>query len=314
MIKFIGRRILTVVPVLFGVSVVSFLLVKLVPGDAAITLLGPFATEESLAMIRHYYGLDLPVYMQYFRWLGNVLHGDFGMSIGYQVPVSTILAQRVANTLILTAASAIIMIVFGFIGGLLAGARQFSVFDRSSTAVILVIASAPTFWLGLVSLYLFSLKLGWFPAVGMTSLGKEGDLLNLMWHIPLPAVSAAAICVANVFRLTRAEFCDVLRQDYIRAAQARGLPERIVLYKHAVRNIIPPIVNISGLQVGFLFGASLFAEVIFQWPGVGLLMYSGILARDVPVIQAVLIVIACVFIVMNLITDIVQAALNPRAR
>ena len=312
MIKFIGRRILSIIPVLFGVSVVAFLLVKLVPGDFTITLLGPFATPEKTAALREYYGLNLPIYIQYFKWLGKVLHGDFGISIAYQVPVLTILAQRVANTLILTFFSIIFMIVFGFFGGLVVGIRQYSIFDRISTFFILIIASAPTFWLALIVLYFFSLKLGWFPAIGMTTLGKEGNLLNLLWHIPLPAASAGAVSMAVIFRLTRAGIFDVIQADFIRAARARGLPEKTI-NRHAARNIMPAFVNMGGLQVGFIFSASLFAEIIFQWPGVGLLMYNGILARDVPVIQAVLIVFSLIFTIMNLFSDIIQSALNPQA-
>ena len=148
----------------------------------------------------------------------------------------------------------------------------------------------------------------------MYSIGKEGDFWNLMWHVPLPAVSAALISMAVILRLTRSGLLDILGQDYIRAARARGLSQRRVMYRHAVRSVIPPVVNISGLQVGFIFGSALFAEVIFQWPGVGLLMYNAILGRDVPVIQAVLVVIALVFIMVNLISDITIAALNPQVR
>ena len=314
MIKLVLRRILATAPILLGVSIVTFLLMRLVPGDVTLTLLGPFATEEATARLRAHYGLDLPIWEQYLRWLLSVLGGNFGLSIAYQVPVAGLLGERVVNTLILTFASAVLAIGFGFLGGMFAAARRFTVFDRVITLAALIVASAPTFWFGILLLHLFVLKLRWFPAIGMYSIGKEGDLLNLLWHVPLPATSASLISMAVILRLTRSGLLDILGQDYIRAARARGLPRRRVVYKHAVRSIIPSVVNISGLQVGFLFGSALFAEVIFQWPGVGLLMYNSILARDVPVIQAVLLVIAVVFVIVNLVSDVTIAAMNPQSR
>lgn len=314
MLALIVRRLLAVVPILFGVSVVTFLLMRLVPGDVTLTLLGPFATDTSRAALREYYGLDLPFHIQFLKWLGSVAQGNFGRSIAYQIPVGEILAQRLGNTMILTAAAAAIAIGLGFVGGALAGFRRFSWFDRVSTTTTLVAASAPTFWIGLLLLYVFALELRWFPATGMYSIGHEGELANLLWHLPLPAFSASLVSLAVIFRLTRSGLLDVMSQDYVRAARARGLPELRVLRVYALRTMIPPVVNIAGLQVGFIFGASLFAEVIFQWPGVGLLMYNAVLARDVPVIQAVLLVFAVVFVLANLVADLVTAALNPRAR
>ena len=312
--KLIGRRVLAVVPILLGVSIVTFLLMRLVPGDFTLTLLGPFATEKRIAELRAFYGLDLPIHVQYLKWLGSILQGDFGKSIAYRVPVAQLLGDRVVNTLVLTFAAALFAIVLGFLGGTVAAARRLTLVDRATTLGAVIAASAPTFWFGLLMLYLFALKLRWFPAIGMYSLGKEGDLLNLLWHVPLPALSASLISLAVVLRLTRSGLLDILGQDYIRAARARGLPERVVVYRHAVRSVVPPVVNISGLQVGFLFGSALFAEVIFQWPGIGLLMFNSILARDVPVIQAVLMVIAIVFVLVNLVSDVTTTALSPRER
>ncbi|MFO1061369.1 MAG: ABC transporter permease [Dongiaceae bacterium] len=314
MIKLVLTRVLLVIPILLGVSLVAFMLMRLVPGDITLTLLGPYATDATRAALREYYGLDRPVVVQYLKWLVNILQGDFGRSIAYQLPVAEILGQRIGNTVVLTVASAGIAIGVGFVGGVLAGVRRYSVFDRVATISALVAASAPTFWISLLLLYLFALKLRWLPATGMYSVGHEGEIANLLWHLPLPAISAALVSLAVVFRLTRSGLLDIMGQDYIRAARARGLPEHRVVRSYAVRMLVPSIVNISGLQVGFIFGASLFAEVIFQWPGVGLLMYNATLARDVPVIQAVLIVFAAVFVLANLVTDLTTAALNPQAR
>lgn len=314
MLRFLGYRLLALVPVLFGVSLCSFLLMRLVPGDITLTLLGPFATEESQKAMRAYYGLDQPLWIQYLRWLGNALTGDFGRSVGMQMAVSEVLGVRVFNTVVLTFFAALFAIGLGAIGGALAGIRQFSLYDRASTVSALVISSSPTFWFALLLLWVFALELRWFPTTGMYSLGKEGDWLNLLWHVPLPAFSASLVSLAVIFRLTRSGLIEVMSTDYVRAARARGIPERRLLFRHAMRSVLPTLVNISGLQVGFIFGSALFAEVIFQWPGIGLLMYSAILARDVPVLQAVLLVISVVFVLANLISDLVMAALNPRAR
>ena len=314
MTRLILRRLLAVVPILLGVSVVTFLLMRLVPGDITLTLLGPFATEASQAALREYYGLDRPLHVQYVTWLASVVQGDFGRSITYQMPVAEILSQRIGNTLILTVAAAAIAIGLGFFGGMFAGMKRFTAFDRLSTIATLVAASAPTFWIGLVLLFVFALKLRWFPATGMYSIGKEGDLIDLLWHLPLPAFSASLVSLAVVFRLTRSGFLEVMGQDYIRAARARGLPHGRIVRGYAARTLLPAVVNISGLQVGFIFGASLFAEVVFQWPGVGLLMFNAILGRDVPMIQAVLLVFAVVFVLANLVTDLITVALNPRLR
>lgn len=314
MLRFIGFRLLAAIPILLGVSIVTFLLMRLVPGDFTLALLGPFATDDSVAALRSFYGLDLPLWQQYLRWIWRVLQGDFGRSVGFQLPVASILAERVINTSILTAAAALIAILIGFLAGALAGLRRHSFFDRASTVAALVISSAPTFWFGLLLLYVFSLELRWFPAIGMYTPGRESDIGDLLLHLPLPALSASVVSLAVIFRLTRSGIIDIMGQDYIRAARARGLREGRIVFRHATRSVLPAVVNISGLQVGFIFGSALFAEVIFQWPGVGLLMYNAILARDVPVIQAVLLVIAIVFVIANLISDITVAALNPQAR
>jgi peptide/nickel transport system permease protein len=311
---FVVLRLLATAPVLFGVSLCSFMLLRLVPGDITLTLLGPFATEESQEAMRIYYGLDLPVWQQYLLWLGNALTGDLGRSIAMQMAVADVLWTRVFNTIVLTFFASLFAVGLGGLGGLLAGIRRHSLFDRVSTIAALVVSSSPTFWFALLLLWIFSLELQWFPATGMYSLGREGSLVDLLWHVPLPAFSASLVSLAVIFRLTRASLIDVMSTDYIRAARARGVSESRLVFRHGLRSLLPMLVNISGLQVGFIFGSALFAEVIFQWPGVGLLMYNAIIARDVPVIQAVILVISVVFVLANLVSDLVTATLNPQAR
>ncbi len=307
------RRVLTVIPILLGVSIVTFLLVKLIPGDITLVLLGPWASPSSVATLRELLGLDQPIHIQYIGWLTRYLQGDFGMGIVYSQPVSSILGERVVNSMILTSVSITIAVVFGFLGGVFAAVRRFSIADRASTVIALTLASSPTFWLGLLMLLFFSLEMELFPTIGMHTIGESG-ILDLLWHIPLPAFAAAFVSLAVIFRLTRSEMVDALGASHIVAARARGIPERSIVFKHALRNILAPVVNISGLQIGYIFGASLFAEIIFRWPGVGLLMYNSILARDVAVIQAVLLVMAVIFIVVNFSVDIFQALLDPRSR
>ena len=314
MYKLIFLRVIAVIPILIGVSVISFSLMQLIPGDITLTLLGPFATDSSRKILMEFYGLDQPIYIQYYKWLGNFIQGDFGRSIAYKMPISEIIFIRVFNTAILTLVSATIAIFVGFLFGILSGIKRFSFFDRICTLMALIAASAPTFWISIMLLYVFSLKLRWFPATGMYSIGKDGDIINLLWHLPLPALSASFVSLAVIFRLSRSNLLDILNQDYIRAAKARGIPRVHILGSYAIKILLPGIVNISGLQIGFIFGASLFVEVIFQWPGVGLLMYNATLSRDVPMIQAVLLILAIVFVIVNLISDIVTSIMNPQLR
>lgn len=314
MVRFVIIRLLSTLPVLLGVSLCSFFLLRLVPGDITLTLLGPFATEASQAAMRKYYGLDLPVWQQFFLWLGNIVQGDLGRSVSMQMAVGDVLWVRVYNTIILTFFASIIAVLIGGLGGLLAGIARHTMFDRATTISALVISSSPTFWFALLLLWVFSIELAWFPATGMYSIGREGDVLDMLWHVPLPAFSASLVSLAVIFRLTRSSIIDVMGTDYIRAARARGISEKTLVFRHGLRSVIPTLVNISGLQVGFIFGSALFAEVIFQWPGVGLLMYNAIVARDVPLIQAVILVISFVFVLANLTSDLVTAALNPQAR
>ena len=314
MIPFILRRLLSVIPILFGVSIVGFVLMKLIPGDPTLYLLGPFATESSREILRENLGLNQPLPVQYVKWLGGYLQGDFGKSVTFNIPVKTILGERVFNSLILTAVAFAMAAVVGFVGGALAAVRPFSLFDRASTMVTLILASSPPYWLGLVLVLLFAIKFDVLPVSGMYTAGSPGGLADLARHVVLPAFTAALVPMAVIFRLTRSGMMDELAQQYVQAARARGLNEGSVVLRHAVRNILAPIVNISGLQIGVIFGTALFSEVVFSWPGVGLLVFSAIGARDVPVIQAVVLFTGLLFVIINLVADITQALLDPRAR
>jgi peptide/nickel transport system permease protein len=314
MIRFVVHRLLSIIPILFGVSIVGFVLMKLVPGDPTFYLLGPYASEADRELLRENLGLNSPLPVQYVKWLSGYAHGDFGRSVTYNVPVSEILGERVVNSLILTAVAFAIAAFFGFVGGLLAAMRPYSIGDRIGTIVTLVLASSPPYWLGLALVYLLALQTDLFPVSGMYSAQNPGGLLDLARHVFLPAFTAALIPMAVIFRLTRSGMMDQLAQQHIQAARARGLSERSVIVRHAMRHIIAPIVNIAGLQIGVIFGTALFSEVVFSWPGVGLLVFSAIGARDVAVIQAVVLFTGLLFVTINLLADTTQAILDPRAR
>lgn len=314
MLRFIANR-LTLVPfVLFGMSILVFFLMRLIPGDAAMVLLGPYATPDSLRDLRNSLGLDLPAIQQYMIWLKKVAFADFGRSISFSMPVSDVLLPRALNSLILTMAAFLIAAVLGVGLGVIAAVRQNSLIDKISVTTSLVLANAPPFWLGFLLAIYFALHLKLLPSSGMTVVGRPSGPLVILSHLILPAVTAALIPLAVILRLTRAAMIDVLKQQYVTAARARGFPEWRVITGHALRNALPSIVNICGLQLGYLFGTALFSEVVFNWPGIGQLMYNSIVSRDVPVIQAVVLCVGAVFVLVNFISDVTQAALDPRVR
>ncbi len=314
MANYVVKRLLAVVPILFGVSIVIFLFLQLVPGDVAATLLGPRATAESIAAIRAELGLDKPLHEQYVQWLFAILQGDMGRSIILQVPVVDIVVPKFFNTLILAAASLLIAIVVGVPVGVLSAVHQYSWLDRIGTVGAVLGAATPTFWLALVLMYVFALNLGWFPTSGMYDLRGDGGLLDLLHHLVLPSIATAAIPLAVITRLARSSTLEVIRSDYITAVRAKGMSERVVVWRHALRNALPPIISITGLQAGFLLGGTLFTEVIFTWPGIGLQLYEAILGRDVPLVQGAMLFIAFFFVLLNLVADIIVAYLNPKLR
>jgi peptide/nickel transport system permease protein len=308
--RLILLRVLAAVPMLFGISIVGFLLMKLVPGDPSSYLLGPFAGPDAREALLESLGWDQPWPVQYVKWLGLFVQGDFGTSVRFQTPVSEIVGKAAKNSGILVALSFGISMLFGFFGGVLAAIKRFSILDRSTTTAAIVLASAPVYWLGLVLVWFFSLKLDLLPVSGMHSIGSEGEILDLLEHAVLPAITASLIPMAVIFRLTRSEMAHTLDQPYIQAARARGLSERSVVFRHATRNIVSPIANVSGLQLGFIFTATLFVEVVFSWPGVGYLIFQAISARDIPVIQTVILFTGLVFVIINLVSDLIRAGVD----
>jgi peptide/nickel transport system permease protein len=312
LISFIGTRFLYAVPVLVGVTVIVFLSLQLVPGDIALTLLGRMANAEQLATLREELGLNQPLIVQYLLWVGDLLRGDIGNSVSQQLPVAQILGPKIVNSLILMAGSLFLVLVFGFLLSVASAPRFRTFTDRAVVAFTLVLASLPVFWLGIVLLYFFGFKWKLFPISGMYNTIDPGGIGQLLHHMVLPAFTTAASSIAVVTRVTRSRMIDVLGQPYILAARARGLSRRQVVLRHAVRNTLPTFANIGGLQIGYLFGGVIFSEIIFNWPGIGLMLFDAILQRDVPVIQGCVLIVAIVFVLGNLVSDVVVHLLDPR--
>ncbi len=311
---FVLRRILGVLPVIVGVSVVIFLLIQLAPGDAATVLLGPQASEAARLELRHTLGLDQPLPVQYLAWLARTASGNFGISVATQLPVATLVLPRFVNTLILTAGSLLLAIVIGYAVGLFAALRAHSGFDRVSMAVALLAGSAPPFWLGLILVLLFALQLRWLPVSGMQDLAGSGGAFDVLRHLVLPAVTTALGPAAIIARLVRSSVIEALGRPHVRVARAKGLPRLTLIRRHVILNALPPVVTITGLQLGYLLGGALLTEVVFAWPGLGSLLYDSITARDLPVIQATTLLIALVFVLANIAVDVINAALDPRVR
>ena len=314
MTAFITRRLVGVLPVMLGVSVVIFLLIQLAPGDAATVLLGPQASEAAKQELRHVLGLDQPLPVQYVAWLVRTLSGDLGRSIATQLPVAALVLPRFVNTLILTGGSLFLAIMVGYAVGLFAALRAHSAFDRISMSAALLAGSAPPFWLGLILVLLFAIELRWLPVSGMQDLTGNGGALDLLRHLVLPAVTTALGPAAIIARIVRSSLIEVLRMPHVRVARAKGLSHAALIRRHVILNALPPVITVTGLQLGYLLGGALLTEVVFAWPGLGALLYDSITARDLPVIQATTLLIALAFVLANIAVDMVNAALDPRLR
>ncbi|MFN8556700.1 MAG: ABC transporter permease [Dehalococcoidia bacterium] len=314
MLRYTARRLLFTLPVLWGVTVVVFLLVRLLPGDIATYILGPGAPAEQVAALRRDLGLDRPWHQQYLVWLGNAARGNLGYSNQYRRPVAEVIWQKFNNTIVLAAGALTLSVIIGVSVGTFSGTRPNTLPDRMATTVAIVLASLPGYFVGLVLMYIFALKLRWFPSTGMYSVTDPGGLPDLLHHLVLPAITTAAVPMAVISRLVRSQFIEVMQQDYIRTGRAKGLRERVVILRHALRNAMPTTINIVALQLGYLLGGSIFAEVIFSWPGMGQQLYASIGARDAAVIQAIALLVASIFILANFAADAAHGILDPRVR
>ncbi len=311
MSRYIAQRTLSLIPVLIGVTLLVFLVMQLAPGDPAQIMLGPKATETSLAQLRHELGLDQPLYVQYGRWLGRVVQGDWGRSIQLKREVLPFILERFRNSAYLMILAVLLACSVGVPAGIISAIRQYKLDDRIAMILVLIGFSTPIFWLGIMLQLIFGLKLGLLPVSGMYSPGQTG-LLDLLQHLILPAMALATGAAAIIARMTRSSMLEVIRQDYIRTARAKGLSERVTTSRHALKNALIPVVTIVGLQVGYLLGGDILIEIVFSYPGIGLAMVNGILARDFPLVQGAILLVASSYVLINLGVDIAYAYLDPR--
>ncbi len=301
---YLARRLALLVPILVGVSIFIFLILRLIPGDPARLEAGPDASLEGVEQIRHELGLDRSWPEQYAIFIGKLLQGDLGRSSRSHEPVRREIFSRFPATVELTLASILIAVAFGMGAGIAAGIRPHSPVDYGSMVIALLGVSTPGFWLGLMLISLFAVGLGWFPSGGRG--GVE--------HLALPAVTLGVSAAAVIARVTRASMLEVIHQDYIRTARAKGLFPNRITFVHALRNALIPIVTISGLQFGFLLGGAVVVETVFSWPGVGRLLVDSIAARDYPIVQGIMLLLATEFVMVNLLVDVVYAFIDPRIR
>lgn len=310
--RYIATRLLSLVIVLVGISIVAFAVVQLVPGDTATSLLGPEASSADVDALRARLGLDQPIWVQYWRWLSDVVRGDLGGSIRFGVPVTELLGDRLVNTLILGGAALTIAIVLGVTAGIISSTRPGSLVDRLVMLFALFGNSMPTFWLGLLFISFFSVGLGVLPAGGIYDVRVGPSLGQTIEHLVLPALTLGLVSAGIVARLTRSAMLEVLGQDYLRTARAKGAREANVVWRHALRNAALPVITIIGAQAGFLISGAVLTETVFAWPGLGLLVFEAITTRDIPVIQGALLVSAAAFALINLIVDLLYTVLDPR--
>lgn len=330
MLSYIARRLLLLIPILIGVSILVFLMIHLIPGDPAKVMLGERATAKDLARLRNELGLNDPLHQQYFRFLKRIVTGDLGTSIMTKNPVAEELMVRYPATIELSIFSMVVAVLVGVPAGIISATKQYSIFDYVSMSGALLGVSMPIFWLGLMLIWIFAVKLGWFPASARLSVGVElkeithfyvlDSILtgnwtafkDALWHLTLPGLALATIPMAIVARMTRSSMLEVLSNDYIKTAYAKGLSEKIVIYKHALKNALIPIITVVGLQCGILLGGAVMTETIFSWPGVGKYSYDAIMARDFPVVQACILVLAFTFVIVNLVVDVIYSFVDPK--
>jgi peptide/nickel transport system permease protein len=331
-LRFTVRRLLLLVPILIGLSILVFLWIRALPGSPAEALLGERATAESIAQIRAQYGLDDPLYVQYWRYVQTLVEGDLGTSISSRRPVTTEIKERFPATIELTLAAGLFALFFGIPLGFFAAKRYGGIFDNSSLVLSLIGVSIPIFFLGIILKWIFAVRLGWLPSIGRQDVLIEADhptnfyvldgIVTRNWeaawdavkHLILPAIALGSIPLALISRITRAAVLDVQNEDYVRTARAKGLPPRTVDSRHVFRNAMLPISTVIGLQVGLLLSGAILTETVFAFPGIGTWIQASIENRDYPVLQGGILFVAVIVVVVNILVDLSYGLLNPRIR
>ena len=304
MLQYVIKRLLSTIPVLIGISLLLFFMLRMLPGDPAQVLAGLMATPDEVELIRHQLGLDRPIHVQYAFFLGRLARFDLGRSARTQNPVTEEIWARLPNTMMLAVVAITLACLFGIPAGIISAVRPYTWLDYVVTSTAIFGISMPVFWLGLMLVVVFAVWLQWLPAGGTGT-----------WrHVILPSFTLAAFVVAFIARMTRSSMIEVLSQDYTTTARSKGLKEQVVVIKHALKNALIPIITVIGLQFGMLLGGAVLTETVFAWPGVGRLIVDSILARDYPVIQGAILVFGLLYILVNLVVDLLYAYVDPRIR
>ena len=310
--RFILFRAAASVPVLIGITIIVFVILSLIPGDPATAILGSYATPENVARLNAQLGLDRPLVQRYFIWLGNLLQGDLGRSFSLNRPVIDEILERINATLILSGLAFVMCSVFGILAGVISATRQYGLADKLITFSVLVGISVPSFFLGMMMILYFAVNLRWVPASGMYALYGGGDLPDLLHHLVMPATALAVVATGVVARMSRSAMLEVLRLDFIRTARAKGVRERRVITRHALRYAIVSILPVLGLQAGFVLSGAVYIEIVFQWPGIGRMLVDAILTRDIMLVQGGVLFVAACYVLFNIIVDLAQLWLDPR--
>ena len=310
MSRYIIKRLISAIPVLIGITMIDYLIMSLA-GNPLEMMVGPRISQAAVDVKAIQLGLDQPIYIQYFIWLNQLLHGNLGYSISSYQSVSTMILDHIAPTLLLMVSSLLLSYLIALPAGIYSAVKQYSKGDYAIVTTSFVASSIPSFFLALLLIYVFSLKLGWLPSNGMVTLGTSFDLLDLLSHMVLPVMVLALSFAGSNIRYIRSAMLEILQSDYLRLAKAKGIGNKKVILKHGLKNALVPIISLIGTQIPLLFGGAVIVEQVFSWPGLGLMSMSAIIARDYPVIMGVCLLSAIVVLVGNLITDILYAWINP---
>ncbi|MGB2202585.1 MAG: ABC transporter permease [Pseudooceanicola atlanticus] len=311
---YILKRLVSAIPVLFGITVIVFLIMAMIPGDPALAILGSYATPENVEKLNRDLGLDQPLVVRYFIWLGNMLTGDFGRSFSLNRPVIDEVLDRFSATLILAGTSFVLCAILGIAAGVVSAARQYGFADKAITFAVLLGISIPSFFLGMMMILLFAVRWKMLPVSGMYAIYGGGDLPDLLNHLIMPAIALAVVATGVVARLSRSAMLEVLRQDFVRTARAKGVREGRVIWGHALRAAMVSIIPVLGVQAGFVLSGAVYIEMVFQWPGVGRMLVDAILKRDILLVQGGVVFVAACYVMFNIAVDVAQSLLDPRIK
>lgn len=314
MAGYILKRLISAIPVLFGISIIVFIIMAMIPGDPATAILGSYATPENVEKLNRDLGLDKPMVQRYFIWLGNMLQGDFGRSFSLNRAVLDEVLDRFGATLILAGTAFVLCSILGIAAGVVSAARQYGLADKAITFAVLLGISIPSFFLGMMMILIFAVKLRWFPVSGMWPIYGARDMPALISHLTLPAFALAVVATGVIARLSRSAMLEVLRQDFIRTARAKGVHERSVIWRHALRAAMVSIIPVLGVQAGFVLSGAVYIEMVFQWPGVGRMLVGAILKRDILLVQGGVVFVAACYVLFNIAVDVAQSLLDPRIK